>query len=78
LSHPSGKTLVRWLEEIGFSRVLPTHSGIRFAGRLFDTIPGGDHPRDLGGLDKLLRPLINVVVDMAAPVASNPMMTAVK
>ena len=67
LSHPSGKTLVRWLEKIGFSRVLPTHTGIRLAGRLFEKIPGGDHPRDLGGLVKLFRPLVNVVVDMRPP-----------
>ena len=78
LTHPSGKTLARWLEEIGFSRVLPTHSGIRFAGRLFDTIPGEDRPEDLGGLDRLLRPLVGIVTNMTAPVNSNPMITAVK
>ncbi len=78
LTHPSGATLTRWLEELGFSRVLPTHSGIRFAGRLFDSTLGENHPQDLRGLDKLLRPLIGVVVDMAAPVTSNPMITAVK
>jgi SAM-dependent methyltransferase len=78
LTHPSGETLARWLKDLGFSEVLPTHSGIRFAGRLFDTIPREDHPQDLGGLDKLLRPLVGIVTGMAAPVTSNPMITAVK
>jgi SAM-dependent methyltransferase len=78
LTHPSGETLARWLEELGFSRVLPTHSGIRFAGRLFDNLPGERHPQDLNSLDGLLRPLVGIVVEMAAPLSLNPMITAVK
>jgi hypothetical protein len=78
LTHPSGETLARWLKELGFSRVLPTHSGIRFAGRLFDNMPRERHPEDLSSLDDLLRPLVGIVVDMVAPLAHNPMITAVK
>lgn len=78
LTHPSGATLARWLEELGFTPVLPTHSGIRFAGRLFDDLSEKVRPDDLASLDDLLKPTVGVVVDMAAPVTSNPMITAVK
>jgi SAM-dependent methyltransferase len=78
LKHPSGKTLVSWLKELGFSEVIPSHSGPWFAGELFDRLPEHERPADMEGLDRILRPLIEVVVDMPAPVASNPPITAVK
>jgi hypothetical protein len=78
LQHPSGKTLVSWLKEIGFSEVTPSHSGPWFAGELFDHLPEHERPVDMDGLDRLLRPLIQVVVGMPAPVGSNPPITAVK
>jgi SAM-dependent methyltransferase len=78
LAHPSGETFARWLEDLGFSEVRGTHSGIKFAGRLFDSLPEDMRPAGLGELDTLLRPLICAVVDMAAPLCLNPMITAVK
>jgi SAM-dependent methyltransferase len=82
LTHPSGKTFARWLSEIGFQEVLPTHSGAWFAGQLFDQIPLEQRPKDMQGVDTLLQPLIKVVVQMPAPLKSkhgwDPMITAVK
>jgi SAM-dependent methyltransferase len=76
--HPSGPTLKAWLDEIGFSEVNPTHSGIWMAGELFDSWPAGDRPKNLEDLDRLLKPIVKNVVRMPAPVESDPMMTAVK
>jgi ubiquinone/menaquinone biosynthesis C-methylase UbiE len=78
LTHPSGKTLVRRLRDMTFSEARATHSGIRFAGRLFDRTPEDERPLDLAGLDRLLRPLVEIVVEMAAPLDSNLPITAVK
>jgi ubiquinone/menaquinone biosynthesis C-methylase UbiE len=78
LNHPSGKTMVSWLEEIGFQAVIPSHSGADFAGRLFGQLSERDRPRDMNGVDALLRPLLRIVVDMAAPIEIDPMITAVK
>lgn len=78
LTHPSGDTLARWLKELGFREVQGTHSGIGFAGSLFDGLPEEIRPADLEGLDRLLRPLVCAVVGMAAPLCMNPMITAVK
>lgn len=78
LTHPSGETLGRWLKASGFSEVQGTHSGIGFAGALFDSLPDAIRPRDLGGLDNLLEPVIGLIVQMAAPLHSNPMITAIK
>jgi len=76
--HPSGKTLASWLREIGFSQVLPTHSGAQFARRLFDRYPEDRRPTDMQGVDAVLRSAVEVVVQMPAPWDIDPMITAVK
>ena len=78
LTHPSGETLTQWLKALGFGEVRGSHSGSRFAGRLFDNLPEGVRPDGLTSLDELLRPVVGAVVDMAAPLCLNPMITAVK
>lgn len=78
LVHPSGRTLARWLEEVGFRHVRGTHDAIRFAGRLFDRLPEDRRPVDLANLDGILRPLAEIVVGMEAPLSLDPMITAVK
>jgi SAM-dependent methyltransferase len=74
--HPSGPTLVSWLRETGFRGVLPSHSGALFAGRLFDGLAESDRPADMGAVDALVRPIVRFVVEMPAPVESDPMITA--
>ena len=77
-THPSGRTLVSWLNEIGFQHVLPSHSGARFAGQLFERIPQSRRPGDLEAVDALLRPVVEIAVQMAAPIDMDPMITAIK
>ncbi|MBN2082667.1 class I SAM-dependent methyltransferase [bacterium] len=76
--HPAGATWCRWLAELGFSQARPTHSGARFAQRLFDTLEPVERPRDLAAVDALLRPLVAVVIELDAPLPTDPMITAVK
>lgn len=76
--HPSGRTLLAWLHEIGFHELQPTHSGATFAGRLFAELQAAERPTDIGGIDALLRPLVRIIVGMSAPVQTDPMITAVK
>jgi ubiquinone/menaquinone biosynthesis C-methylase UbiE len=78
LIHPSGKTLVQWLSKIGFREVLATYSGAWFAGQLYDVLPPSRRPNDLSSVDELIRPGVRIVVDMAAPIEQDPMITAVK
>jgi len=78
LSHPSGRTLVSWLRDIGFREVIPSHSGAWFAGQLFDQLGESRRPRDIEGVDDALRPLVRPVIQMAAPTDLDPMITAVK
>jgi len=78
LRHPSGETLATWLQEIGFSQVRLTHSGGDFAGRLFDSAPEDRRPTTHAELSAWLEPLVAVVVDLSAPAATDPMITAVK
>ena len=78
LSHPSGATYARWLREIGFSIVRPTHSGGPFARELFGRMLPEDRPTNLEGVTRFLSPLVQVVVEMPAPVELDPMITAVK
>ncbi len=78
LTHPSGRTLVRWLEEIGFDPVLPSYSGAWYAWRLYDVLGPERRPRDLQALDAYLSPIIEAFVRFAAPIEMDPMITAVK
>lgn len=78
LTHPSGTTLADWLYEIGFSAVIPSHSGADFAADLFDRLPAEQRPPDRTGVDAMLQPLVEIVVELDAPLNSNPMITAVK
>ena len=76
--HPSGKTLVKWLHEFGFSQVNPTHSGADAAGMLFDRIPETGRPLDMAGVDKLVRPVAEIACELPAPLYLDPMITAIK
>jgi hypothetical protein len=76
--HPSGRTLVSWLREVGFRQVHSTHSGADFAGHLFRQLPTERRPADVEAIDALLRPLIAIVVEMGAPISDDPMITAIK
>jgi SAM-dependent methyltransferase len=78
LVHPSGNTLAAWLEEAGFSAVMPTQNGIDVAGDLYKRLPNKERPGHLSGLDRLLRPLVKRAVTTAAALGENPAITAVK
>lgn len=78
LALPSCRTWIAWLREAGFSSATATHDGGVFAGKLFDGLAPADRPQDLAGVEALLRPAIRVAVALAAPVESDPMITAVK
>ena len=76
--HPSGKTLVSWLREIGFREVIASHNGIWVAGQLFESLSKKHRPQTLGSVDEYLRPIVGVIIDMHAPPSTDPMITAVK
>lgn len=82
LTHPSGKTLSRWMKEIGFAQVKPTHNGGWFAYQLFGQLQEQDRPTDLASIDQLLEPLVKIIAEMEAPWTfrggQNPMLTALK
>ena len=78
LVHPSCRTLLGWLDTIGFRTIHATHSGAWFAGQLFDALMPSSRPNDMPGVDELLRPLVQIMVRMPAPVKEDPMVTAVK
>lgn len=76
--HPSGPTLHRWLLETGFGDAYGSHSAIHVAGCLFDALPEGERPTTLPEIDGYLRPIAEVIVELRAPLAWDPMITAVK
>lgn len=78
LTHPSGRTFVSWLKEVGFREIMPTHRGAWVAARMFDQFPEGRRPKEIEGVDALLRPVVGIAVELAAPIDMDPMITAVK
>jgi ubiquinone/menaquinone biosynthesis C-methylase UbiE len=78
LTHASGQTLGAWLKEIGFGEVLPSYAGAWLAWRLFDEVQEAKRPRDMTALDAYLEPIVRAFVQFAAPIETDPMITAVK
>jgi ubiquinone/menaquinone biosynthesis C-methylase UbiE len=78
LSHPGGRRYRDWLGELGFSEVIPSHCGAWFAGEVFDRLSEDTRPGDMAAVDEMLKPAVGVVVEMPAPLESNPNITAVK
>jgi len=75
--HPSEKTMVKWLKEVGFSSVQPTCSAGREAGKIFKQIPQEQRPKDLNSVDALLMPIVKKII--TTPAAENTgLITAVK
>ena len=70
--HPSCRTLLRWLPEVGFSSAQATYDGGWFARRFFDALPETKRPREMAAVDEMLRPLVEVVVTMECPPVSQP------
>jgi len=70
--HPSCRTLLRWLPEIGFSSARATYDGGWFAWRLFDRLGESGRPTEMAEIDQMLRPLVEVVVTMDAPPLVGP------
>ena len=84
LTHPSGRTWARWLEEVGFHSSDPfeggfgRRSGAWYAGQRFDKLADASRPREIATVDALLRPMIEIVIRMPAPLNMDPMLTAIK
>ncbi|MDX1664392.1 MAG: class I SAM-dependent methyltransferase [Candidatus Promineifilaceae bacterium] len=76
--HPTAHTWMAWLREAGFREVLATHSGSAAGGMLFDALPAEERPQTQAAVEAYLRPIVETVVEMAAPVVGEPMITAVR
>lgn len=76
--HPSGKTLVYWLKEIGFKEILPTYSGKVAAAKLFNQYSDEDRPTDLESVDVVIKKIVKIVTKLEAPLDMDPMITAIK
>jgi SAM-dependent methyltransferase len=78
LTHPSGKTFVAWLREIGFQEIHPSYSGAWFAWQLFERMAPECRPQDLASLDAILRPCVEAFVQFPAPLDRDTPITATK
>ena len=76
--HPSGKTWVSWLKEVGFKKVLPTYSGGLAAYKLFELYTDEDRPSNMKAVDEAIRKVVKIVTELEAPIDIDPMITAVK
>jgi len=76
--HPSGKTWVSWLKEIGFKAALPTYSGGMAAGKLFDSYTDDNRPSSLDSVDEAIKKIVKIVTGLEVPIGFDPMITAIK
>ncbi len=68
--HPSCRTWLSWLEEVGFSGPRPTYDGGWFTGQVFDRLPASGRPADTEAVDEYLQPLVTTIITMQAPSTS--------
>ena len=68
LIHPSGNTLVHWLECCGFYDIEPAHCGGWFTGLLFDELPESKDKMNMEEIEAFLKPIIRVVTQMQASI----------
>jgi ubiquinone/menaquinone biosynthesis C-methylase UbiE len=78
LTHPSCETLVGWMQDSGFREVYPSQSGAKAASEIFDGIPARERPKTWEGVDAMLKAEVKVAVEQDAPLAEDPLITAVK
>lgn len=76
--HPSGQTWVRWLGQVGFRSVRPTHDGSRGAVVMYDRLTGPNRPMDVGDVDDMIRPAVELAVNLECPLHRDPRITATK
>ncbi len=76
--HPSGKTYMSWLKDVGFKEILPSHSGRIAAYKLFQQFTDENIPKDLDSIDELIKKVVKVAIELKAPIDMDPMITAVK
>ncbi len=76
--HPSGKTWAHWLKDLGFSQVMPTHSGKRAAIAMYRWFSDAKRPRNMADVDDTIRPAVRLAVNLECPLELNPHITAVK
>lgn len=76
--HPSGATWVQWLQQAGFSQVLPTHSGSLAAAKAYRWFEDGQRPRQLEAVDAVVAPAAKLAVELACPLDQDPPLTAIK
>ena len=77
-THPSGKTYVKWLEEMGFKKVIPSYSGGLAAANLYEHYKDDKKIKEVESVDKLIRPTVKIVSHLEAPIEKNPPITAIK
>jgi SAM-dependent methyltransferase len=77
-NHPSGRTLVGWLAEIGFREIRPSHNGLDAAAHLFEQTAADERPQTVTAVDTYLEPFVKLAIRLAAPLEMDPMITAVK
>lgn len=78
LKYPRCKTWLRWLGEIGFSRVFPTKSGAEQAEMLFTLHEKSSRLQSIDEIDRLLSLPIKEIVNVPCSVENDPPITAVK
>lgn len=77
-THPSGKTYVKWLKEIGFQKIIASYSGGLAAANLYDYYKNNKEVKKIETVDKLIKPTVKIVTHLEAPLEKNPPITAIK
>ena len=70
--HPSCRTWLTWLREVGFSCAKATYDGHSFARVLVERIPRDQRPKDREAIEEYLRPIVQTMIELEAPPPARP------
>ena len=77
-THPSGKTIVKWLADIGFKKIIPSHSGGVAAAYMYNYHQKTDRVNDVTLVDQVIKPIVKMIIRLEAPLQIDPAITAIK
>lgn len=76
--HPSGRTFVKWLKDIGFKEIIPSHNGGIAAANMYDYFKGRKSIEEINSVDEIIKPIVKTVTQLEAPIEKDPAITAIK
>lgn len=76
--HPQGKTFLKLLNEVGFRQAQMTYTGKSAASQLYKNLKPQKKLQSMEEIDNIIKPVIQIVIELEAPLTTESMISAIK